>query len=80
MKKLKLFTLTLGLTLVVAVRVIAGEIQTGIVNPPPPPQTQLLSTEETEPTTDPGNIHAGVLPSDLGTEIILNLLQVFSVY
>jgi hypothetical protein len=80
MKKLKQLTLTLGLTLVLAVSAIAGEIQTGVVNPPPPPQSQLTSTEETEPMTNPGDIDTGVLPSDLGTEIILTLLQVLSVY
>lgn len=80
MKKLMQFTLTLSLLFVLAVGALAGEIQTGIVNPPPPPQAQSLSAEETEPTTDPGNIHTGILPRDLGTEIILNLLQVFSMY
>ena len=80
MKKLMQFTLTLSLTLVLAISAIAGEIQTGVVNPPPPPQAQSVSTGETEPTTGPGNIDTGILPSDLGTEIILTLLQVFSVY
>ena len=79
MEKLKQLTLTLSITLVLAVSATAGEIQTGVVNPPLPPQTQLTSTEETEPMTDPGNADTNV-PSDLGTEIILTLLQVLSVY
>ena len=78
MKRLKQFNLTLSLTLVLAVSVIAGEIQTGAVNPPPPPQARSSSTEVTEPTTIPGNIHTGILPNDLSTEILLYLL--LSVY
>ena len=77
MKRLKQFTLTTSLTLVLAVSVIAGEIQTGAVNPPPPP-TQSSLAEETEPTSIPGNIHTGVLSNDLGVEVILYLL--LSVY
>jgi hypothetical protein len=76
MKRLKQFTLTFSLTLVLTVSVIAGEIQTGVVNPPPPP-TQSSLAEETEPTSIPGNIHTGVLSNDLSIELLNLLLSVY---
>lgn len=71
MNRLKLLSMTGILTLALASSTLAGNIHTGIVSPPPPPP---------ETSTVSGEIQTGLVPSDLGTEIILSLLQVLSVY
>ena len=57
----------------------AGTIHTGVVNPPPPPD-ESTATATTETLSEPGEISTGTVPSDLSTEIILNLLQLLTAF
>ncbi|HEY6802937.1 MAG TPA: hypothetical protein VI306_05090 [Pyrinomonadaceae bacterium] len=79
MKKLKLLSMAVVLTLMMATGVFAGIIQTGAASPEPPP------------STDPGIIQTGIQtpsdqqysagPSDAFAEVAMNLLQgVLSVF
>ena len=79
MNRLKLLSMTGILTLSLASTTLAGNIHTGVVSPPPPPPENSLIAEP-ETSTAPDKIQTGFMPSGLGTEIILNLLQVLSVY
>ena len=78
MNRLKRLIIAGVITFALTSVTFAGNIHTGVVDPPPPPdesvatEPQSLSTS-VETATDP-------VSSDLGTEIILNLLQVLSVY
>jgi hypothetical protein len=79
MNRLKLWSMTTVMTLILAVTTFAGEIHTGAVNPPPPPPNSA-STADPETLTAPADTDTSWLPSDVGTEIVLTLLQVLSVY
>ena len=79
MNRIKRLSMASIIILVLANATFAGNIHTGVVTPPPPPPEESVTTE-TQTSTAPGNIHTGKVSSDLGTEIILTLLQVLSVY
>lgn len=67
--------ITLGLSSVT----FAGNIHTGVVDPPPPPPDHSLAAQpQSLPTS--GEDTTDFVSSDLGTEFILILLQVLSVY
>jgi hypothetical protein len=57
----------------------AGTIHTGVVNPPPPPE-ESTATATTETLSESSEISTGLVPSDLSTEILLNLLQLLTVF
>ena len=78
MNRLKLWSMTAIMTLVLAVPTFGGEIHTGAVNPPPPPPNSATADPET--LTAPASTDTSWLPSDVCTEIVLTLLQVLSVY
>jgi len=79
MKRTKQLCMVIVLTLGLAVTTFAGEIHTGVTSsPPPPPQPASMAEPETVRAPDESQI--GLVPSDLGTQIILNLLQMLSVY
>lgn len=71
--------MTTVMTLILTVTTFAGEIHTGAVNPPPPPASSA-SMVDPEKLTAPADTNTSLLPSDVGTEIVLILLQVLSVY
>ena len=79
MKQVKHLSTAAIITLMLAVTSSAGEIHTGIVDPPPPP-SQSAMTAEPDSLSASGQIQTGLVPDDLSTEIILNLLQLLSVY
>lgn len=81
MNRIKGLSMAGIMILALANATFAGNIHTGVVTPPPPPPP-LEESVATQPqnSTAPGNIHTGKASSDLGTEIILTLLQVLSVY
>lgn len=79
MKQIKHLSMAAVMTLMLAVTSFAGEIHTGVVSPPPPPP-QSAVTAEPDSLSATGEIQTGLVPEDLSTEIILNLLQVLSVY
>ncbi|HEU4714809.1 MAG TPA: hypothetical protein VFS76_24825 [Pyrinomonadaceae bacterium] len=59
----------------------AGTIHTGVVNPPPPPPPEQSTATATPGTlSEPGEIGTGLVPSGLSTEIVLNLLQLLTVF
>ena len=66
-------------TLALASATFAGNIHTGVVDPPPPPPGESRVAEPQSLPT-PGETTTNLASSDLGTEIILNLLQLLSVY
>jgi len=63
------FVLTVALTL----SAFAGDIHTGITDPPPP-SLDAATTGQIE-TGYTGDIHTGVTATDPVTEVALNLLQ-----
>ncbi len=79
MKQVKHLIMVAVMTLMLAVTSFAGEIHTGVVSPPPPPP-QSAVTAEPDSLPSAGEIQTGLVPDDLSTEIILNLLQLLSVY
>jgi hypothetical protein len=79
MNRLKLWSMTTIMALILAVTTFAGEIHTGVVNPPPQPPDSA-STAAPVTLTAPADTDTSWLPSDLGTEIVLTLLQGLSVY
>ncbi|HJP94130.1 MAG TPA: hypothetical protein VJ875_19385 [Pyrinomonadaceae bacterium] len=79
MNRLKLWSMTAVMTLILAVTTFAGEIHTGVVTPPPPPPDSA-ATAESETLTSPVDTDTSWSPSDVRTEIVLTLLQVLSVY
>ena len=58
---------------------LAGTIHTGVVNPPPPPeQSTAMAIPET--LSESSEISTGLVPRNFGTEIVLNLLQLLTVF
>jgi hypothetical protein len=79
MSRIKRLTMAAIVTLALASATFAGNIHTGVVAPPPPPPGESL-TVESQSVPTPGETTTDLTSSDLATEIILNLLQVLSVY
>ena len=79
MSRIKRLTMAAIVTLALASATFAGNIHTGFVDPPPPPRGESL-TAEPQSVATPGESTTDLTSSDLTTEIILNLLQVLSVY
>lgn len=80
MNRLKRLSATGVLTLALACTTFAGNIHTGVVTSPPPPPAEDSSTADADSSNAPGEIQTGVVQSELGTELILTLLQMLSVY
>lgn len=79
MSRNKRLTMAAIVTLALASATFAGNIHTGVVGPPPPPpENSQVAESQSLPTA--GETTADLTSSDLGTEIILNLLQLLSVY
>ena len=74
MNTIKRISIATFLVVLLTTTTLAGTIHTGVVDPPPPPD-QSTATATPETLSEPGDISTGLLPSDLGTEIFLNLLQ-----
>lgn len=79
MSKIKRLIMAAIVTLALASATFAGNIHTGVVAPPPPPPGESLAAEP-QSLPIPAETTTDLIASDLGTEIILNLLQVLSVY
>ena len=79
MSRIKRLTMAAIVTLAIASATFAGNIHTGVVDPPPPPPANSQVAEPLSLAT-PGETTTDLVSSDLGTEIILNLLQLLSVY
>ena len=79
MSRIKRLTMAAIVTFALANITFAGNIHTGFADPPPPPPGQSLTVEPQSAPT-PGETTTDLTSSDLATEIILNLLQVLSVY
>ena len=62
MKRLKLWSMTTVMTLILAVTTFAGEIHTGAVNPPPPPPNSAS-------TADPETLTAPADPTRVGCQV-----------
>jgi len=80
MNTIKRISMATFLVVLLTTTTFAGTIHTGVVDPPPPPPNQSTATATTETLSEPGEISTGVVPSDLGTEIVLNLLQLLTVF
>jgi hypothetical protein len=74
MKTLRRICTAFSLTLVLTLSAFAGDISTGIIATPPPPDSQALATGEMS-TTVTGEISTSVTAMDPVTEVALNLLQ-----
>ena len=72
--------MTTFLVVLLTTTTFAGTIHTGVVDPPPPPPEQSTATATPEKVSESGEISTGLVPSDLGTEIVLNLLQLLTVF
>jgi hypothetical protein len=79
MNRIRRFSMAVFMAVVVTTSTFAGTIHTGAVPPPPPPPEETLTVDAddtgTADATDPGSVQ-----SDLGTELILNLLQLLTVF
>jgi hypothetical protein len=80
MNTIKRTSMVTFLVVLLATTTFAGTIHTGVVNPPPPPPEQSTATATPETLSQPGEITTGLVPSDLGTQIVLNLLQLLTVF
>lgn len=80
MNRLKRLSLAGIMILALASATFAGNIHTGAVTPPPPPPEEKSVAAEPQTLTEPGEASTTFVSSDLGTEILLTLLQVLSVY
>ena len=80
MNTIKRISMATFLIVLLTTTCFAGTIHTGVVDPPPPPPDQSTATATTETLSNPGEISTGLVPSDLGTEIVLNLLQLLTVF
>jgi hypothetical protein len=80
MNTIKRISTTTFLVVLLTTTTFAGTIHTGVVDPPPPPPEQSTATATPETLSRPGEISTGIVPSDLGTEIVLNLLQLLTVF
>lgn len=79
MSRIKRLIMAAIVTFALANVTFAGNIHTGVVDPPPPPPGQsLVAQSQSLPTA--GETTIDLASSDLGAEIILNLLQLLSVY
>lgn len=79
MNRIKRLIMAAIVTLTLASATFAGNIHTGFADPPPPPpeESQIAGPQSLQP---PGENTTDLESSDLGTEIILNLLRLLSVY
>lgn len=80
MNTIKRISMVTFLVVLLTTTTFAGTIHTGVVDPPPPPPNQSTATATTETLSESGEISTGIVPSDLGTEIVLNLLQLLTVF
>jgi len=80
MSKIKRLIMAAIVTFALANATLAGNIHTGVVAPPPPPPPSESLAAEPQSLPIPGETTTDLISSDLGAEIILNLLQVLSVY
>ena len=80
MNTIKRISMATFLVVLLTTTTFAGTIHTGVVNPPPPPPEQSTATATPETLSEPGEISTGLVPSDLSTEIVLNLLQLLTVF
>jgi hypothetical protein len=78
MNRIKRLIIAAVITLALSSVTLAGNIHTGVVDPPPPPPESVTAQPQSLPTS--GETTTDFVSSDLGTEFILNLLQVLSVY
>lgn len=79
MNRIKRLIIAAVITLALSSVTFAGNIHTGVVDPPPPPPDESVTPQpQSLPTS--GETTIDFVSSDLGTEFILNLLQVLSVY
>lgn len=79
MNRIKRLIIVAVVTFALSSVTLAGNIHTGVVDPPPPPPDQSVAVApQSLPTS--GETTTDFVSTDLGTEIILNLLQVLSVY
>ena len=79
MNTIKRISMATFLVVLLTTTTFAGTIHTGVVNPPPPPE-ESTATATTETLSESGEISTGLVPSDLSTEILLNLLQLLTVF
>lgn len=79
MNRIKRLSMAAVMTVILAGATFAGNIHTGAVPPPPPPPEETVVAEP-DSLTAPREITTHLPSSDLGTEIILTLLQMLSVY
>lgn len=80
MNTIKGISMATFLAVLLTTTTFAGTIHTGVVDPPPPPPEQSTAMATPETVSEPGQISTGLVPSDLGTEIVLNLLQLLTVF
>jgi hypothetical protein len=80
MNKIKRIRMATFLVVVLTTTTFAGTIHTGVVNPPPPPPDEATATATPETLSEPGEISTALVPSGLSTEIVLNLLQLLTVF
>lgn len=80
MNTIKRISMATLLVVLLTITTFAGTIHTGVVDPPPPPPNQSTATATTETLSEPGEISTSIVPRDLGTEIVLNLLQLLTVF
>lgn len=79
MNTIKRISMATFLVVLLTTTSFAGTIHTGVVDPPPPPQ-QSTAMPTPETVRESGEISTGLVPRDLGTEILLNLLQLLTVF
>lgn len=80
MNTIKRMSMATLLVVLLTTTAFAGTIHTGVVDPPPPPPEQSTATVMPESLSEPSKISKGIVPRDLGTEIVLNLLQLLTVF
>lgn len=80
MNTIKRISMATFLVVLLTTTTFSGTIHTGVVDPPPPPPDQFTATGTPETLSEPGEISTGLVPSELGTEIVLNLLQLLTVF
>jgi hypothetical protein len=80
MNTIKRISMATFLVVLLTTTTYAGTIHTGVVNPPPPPPEESTATATTETLSESGEISTGLVSSDLSTEILLNLLQLLTVF
>lgn len=78
MKNLRQLCITLVITLALIPAAFAGDMATGVTNPPPPPATSATSTQSGVQTEVAGDMATGSSEANAGNsvvEIALNLLE-----